>query len=66
MYVHWWASNKRSSFPGANPPTSKFTKKIQRQLDRLLNVEEHIFVYTTHWATRGVVQFYSAGVVNRG
>jgi hypothetical protein len=35
-------------------------------LERFLKVEENIFVFKMHLATRGVEIFYSAGVVNRG
>jgi hypothetical protein len=30
---------------------------------RFFQVEENIFAFKTHWATRGVVNFYSAGVI---
>jgi hypothetical protein len=28
-----------------------------------MKVKDNIFVFKTHWATRGVVSFYNAGVV---
>jgi hypothetical protein len=33
------------------------------KLERFFEVEENTLAFKTHWATRGVVNFYSAGVV---
>jgi hypothetical protein len=40
---------------------------LVRRLERYFNVEEHIFVLKrSRVCTRGVVNFYSAGVVTQG
>jgi hypothetical protein len=37
--------------------------QLQRQRFSNFKAEENIFVVKTHWATRGVVNIYNAGVV---
>jgi hypothetical protein len=54
-----------ASVAGANPTTSELQLKRRRcsRQERFFHkVEENIFVFKTHWATRGVVNFYSAAV----
>jgi hypothetical protein len=52
--------------PGANPTNSRFatTTQVCIRLERFYKVEENIFVFKTHEATRGVLNFYNAGVGN--
>jgi type IV secretory pathway VirB6-like protein len=48
-------------YSGANPTTFKFTATTPA--GTFLKVEENIFAFKTHWATRGVVTINTAGVV---
>jgi hypothetical protein len=48
-----------AKIPGANSTTSEFTTTAPA----LFKVEEYIFIFKTHNATRGVVNFYNAGIV---
>jgi hypothetical protein len=49
--------------PGANP-----NLQLQRQRCRRLEhfFKVNMFVFKTHYATRGVVNFYNAGVLTHG
>jgi hypothetical protein len=47
---------------GANPSTSEFTTKCNASVVVVWSVRENIF-FKAHRASRGIVNFYSSGVV---
>jgi hypothetical protein len=43
--------------------TATLASKYVHRLERFINLEETICVFKAHWAIRGIVDFYSAGVI---
>jgi hypothetical protein len=52
--------SQQNGIPGDDLATSEFTTTTPVFFTQ---VDENIFVFKTHEATRGVVNFYNAGVV---
>jgi hypothetical protein len=69
VYLFTASSHLQKFIPGADPMTSEFaTLYVPRQrcsrLERFFLGRSICFVFKVHLATRGAVNFYSAGVVS--